>query len=255
MGGVPTPKRSLDGSKPWGQHLRGDSSGIPPSRMLRGLQWGTPHAPRGRGRPSPKRTKHRGRGGSQAARGSAGGLAAFPFETETPSGVSIISIFVSTPQFWQFSPGSWGGGGGRNTFFSTIFNLLLFIKLSSSFGGLKQTWTESGKTNSSEARRRLSLANWLLAALWKLHVLRAHGGGPSSCAMGGVGGAPLETPRHSGQRDPRAVPSEMLAPWFGPIQGALGCGVPPSQAFPGAATGTADSVALLLGHGSWNQPA
>ena len=167
---------------------------------------------------------------------------------------SFLFLFLRL-NFGSSLPGAGVGGGGRNTFFSTIFNLLLFIKLSSSFGGLKQTWTESGKTNSSEARRRLSLANWLLAALWKLHVLRAHGGGPSSCAMGGVGGAPLETPRHSGQRDPRAVPSEMLAPWFGPIQGALGCGVPPSQAFPGAATGTADSVALLLGHGSWNQPA
>lgn len=50
MGVVPTPKSSLDRSKPWGQHLRGDSSGIPPSRMPRGLQWGTPHAPHGRGR-------------------------------------------------------------------------------------------------------------------------------------------------------------------------------------------------------------
>jgi hypothetical protein len=43
---------------------------------------------------------------------------------------------------------SWERGGGENTFFSTIFNLLLFIKLSFSFGGLKQTWTELGKTNS-----------------------------------------------------------------------------------------------------------
>ena len=75
----------------------------------------------------------------------------------------------------------------------------------------------------------MSLANWLLAAVRELHVLRAHEGGSSSSAMGGVGGAPLETPWHSGQRDPRAVPSEMLAPQFGPIQGALECGVPPSQ--------------------------
>ena len=44
---------------------------------------------------------------------------------------------------------SWELGGGKNTFLSTIFNLLLFIKLSSSLGGLKQTWTESGKTNPS----------------------------------------------------------------------------------------------------------
>ena len=54
---------------------------------------------------------------------------------------------------------------GGNTFLSTIFNLLLFIKLSSSFGGLKQTWIESGKTNSFKTRQRLSLANWLLSVL------------------------------------------------------------------------------------------
>lgn len=125
-------------------------------------------------------------------------LLPFHLKIEIPSDVLIISIFVSTPQFWQFSPGSCGVGG-RNTFFSTIFNLLLFIKLSSSFGGLKQTWTESGTTNSSETRRGLSLANWLLAALWELRV---RGSGPPSSAMGGVGGAPLETPRHSGCRDP-----------------------------------------------------
>ena len=183
-------------------------------------------------------------GGSQAARGSAGGRAAFPFETETPSGVSIISIFVSTPQFWQLSPGSWGVGG-RNTFFSTIFNLLLFIKLSSSFGGLKQTWTESGKTNSSETRRGLSLANWLLAALRELHVLCAHGGGRPSSAVGGMGGAPLEPPRHSDGGIPELSPRRCWRRGLDPSGELLGVGPPPSQAFPGAAAGTAASVALL----------
>lgn len=48
---------------------RGVSSGAPP----------TPHMAE-EGGPTPKRKKHRRRGGSQAARGSAGGLAAFSFE-------------------------------------------------------------------------------------------------------------------------------------------------------------------------------
>lgn len=52
--------------------------------------------------------------------------------------------------------------------FSTIFNVLLFIKLSSSFGGLKQTWTESAKTNSFKTRQRLRLANWLLSVQGQL---------------------------------------------------------------------------------------
>lgn len=89
---------------------------------------------------------------------------AFHVKTEIPSDTLIISIFVSMLQFWQYSLES----GGRNTFFPTIFNLLLFIKLSSSFGGLKQTWTESGKTNSFQIRQRLSLANWLFSILLEL---------------------------------------------------------------------------------------
>lgn len=53
-------------------------------------------------------------------------LLPFHLKIEIPSDVLIISIFVSTPQFWQFSPGSCGVGG-RNTFFSTI---LIFFYLS-----------------------------------------------------------------------------------------------------------------------------
>lgn len=97
---------------------------------------------------------------AQAARGSAGGLTAFSSEERDAIRRFDLSVAVSMPQFWQSSPGSWG----RNTFSATIFHLLLFIKLSFSFGGLKQTWTESGKTNSSETRRRLSLAKWLFVA-------------------------------------------------------------------------------------------
>ena len=166
---------------------RGVSSGAPPTPPMAE-----------EGGPTPKCKKHRRRGGSQAARGSAGGLAAFSFENRDTIRrfdhfyfcfyASILAVLSREL-----------GGGGRNTFFSTIFNLLLFIKLSSSFGGLKRTWTESGKTNSSETRRGLSLASWLLAALWELRV---RGGGPPSSAMGGMGGAPLETPRHSGRRGP-----------------------------------------------------
>lgn len=68
------------------------------------------------------------------------GCLGFHWEVETPSDTLIMSIFVSTLRFWQHSAGSW-----ENTFFSTIFNVLLFIKLSSSLGGLKQTWPEPGK--------------------------------------------------------------------------------------------------------------
>ena len=53
---------------------------------------------------------------------------------------SFLFLFLRL-NFGSSLPGAGVGGGGRNTFFSTIFNLLLFIKLSSSFGGLKQTWT------------------------------------------------------------------------------------------------------------------
>ena len=116
--------------------------------------------------------------------------------------------------------------GGRNTFFSTIFNLLLFIKLSSSFGGLKQTWTESGKTNSSETRRGLSLANWLLAALRELHVLCAHGGGRPSSAVGGMGGAPLEPPRHSDGGIPELSPRRCWRRGLDPSGELLGVGPP-----------------------------
>ena len=91
----------------------------------------------------------------------------------------------------------------------------------------------------------LSRAPRSLGAASQPPVLCMLQAGPPFLCHVGHGGAPLETPQHSGRRDPQAVPSEMLAPWFGPIRGALGCGAPPSQAFPGAAAGTAASVALL----------
>jgi len=82
---------------------------------------------------------------------------------------------------------SWELGGG-NTFFSTIFNLLLFIKLSSSLGGLKQTWTESEK-QTLQMRRRLSLANWRLSILveWSRGSLQEQPTGePNFIADGGA---------------------------------------------------------------------
>ena len=137
---------------------------------------GTPQVPPSRGRGTPSRPA-RSAGGEVARRPQGARLRdSLPFhlKIEIPSDALIISVFVSTPQFWQSSPGSWG----KNTFFSTIFNLLLFIKLSSSFGGLKQTWTESGKTNSSETRRRLSLANWLFVAFVSCWLQQPAAGSP-----------------------------------------------------------------------------
>lgn len=86
--------------------------------------------------------------GSTRPRASPRGLrdARFRPQTWTPSDVSTVSISASAVQVAFLSQGL------GNTFFSTVFNLLLFIKRSSPFGGLKQTWTESGKTNSFKIR-------------------------------------------------------------------------------------------------------
>lgn len=52
-------------------------------------------------------------------------LLPFHLKIEMPSDVLIISIFVSTPQFWQFSPGSWGVGG--ETHFSLPFLIFFYL--------------------------------------------------------------------------------------------------------------------------------
>lgn len=83
---------------------------------------------------------------SQGLAPGAAGCPAFHPQTWTPSDVSTVSISASAVQVAFLSQGL------GNTFFSTVFNLLLFIKRSSPFGGLKQTWTESGKTNSFKIR-------------------------------------------------------------------------------------------------------
>lgn len=117
------------------------------------------------------------------------GCTAFPFENRDTIRHFDHFYFCFHASILAALSGELGWGG--NTFLSTIFNLLLFIKLSSSFGGLKQTWIESGKTNSFKTRQRLSLANWLLSVLttraqvaggWEQPMGRLEPAGWDNCA-------------------------------------------------------------------------
>lgn len=109
--------------------------------------------------------------------------------------VPVVSISVSSPG-WRAAPGSRRG----NTLLSTVFNLLLFIKLRSSLGRLERIWTESGKTNSFETRQRRSLASGVEAGSGRATFpagaqgLRGHRGWTSRAAQPGTGGRAFPEP-------------------------------------------------------------